>query len=369
MPSLAHQPCGCAWAGVGGEDSKVGSAMPVRSGPSHPVEAPTVHSSMKIVHGPSMRRLPPFDSLIAFEAVLRHGSMTAAAAEMGVTQSAISHRLRRLEAFMGVPLLRRSRPSLAATPPGQALAAGLHDILGGMAELRERCRAANTGARLRVGVGGALAHHWLVRRLPLFAAAHVGIEVDQVVLATTAQAKSPDLDVRVLWMPAKEARSTSTQQLLFHERVFPVCHPKLLGMGPPGNGTARLASLPLIQKAPGGRGGQPAEWEWVTWFERLGIVSRPTTGLRCDNIDTAISAALEGAGVVLARSLLVHDALAEGRLVRLLEPRFDMPSSKAHVASWPRALTGNQGVRDFVAWLARAAEATVTTSQDRAEAA
>ena len=59
-----------------------------------------------------MQRLPPFDALVAFEAVLRHGSMTAAATELGVTQSAVSHRLRRLETFVGTPLLRRLRAGL-----------------------------------------------------------------------------------------------------------------------------------------------------------------------------------------------------------------------------------------------------------------
>ena len=55
---------------------------------------------MNLFHVAHMSRLPPFDGLVAFDAALRHRSMTRAAAELGLTQSAVSHRVRRLEAFM-----------------------------------------------------------------------------------------------------------------------------------------------------------------------------------------------------------------------------------------------------------------------------
>ena len=76
-----------------------------------------------------MRSLPPFDALVAFDTALRHRSMTRAAAELGMTQSAVSHRLRRLEAYVGAPLLHRSPGGLSATPAGSALATGLADLL------------------------------------------------------------------------------------------------------------------------------------------------------------------------------------------------------------------------------------------------
>ncbi|WP_163333505.1 helix-turn-helix domain-containing protein, partial [Klebsiella aerogenes] len=84
----------------------------------------------------------PFDALVAFDTALRLRSMTLAAAELGITQSAISHRLRRLEGFVGAPLLNRSGAGLDATPAGTALAAGLAELLDGLADLRARCRQA-----------------------------------------------------------------------------------------------------------------------------------------------------------------------------------------------------------------------------------
>ena len=79
---------------------------------------------MNLLHSPAMRALPPFDGLIAFDAALRHRSMTLAAAELGLTQSAISHRLKRLETFVGAPLLNRTGVGLLPTPAGTTLAEG-----------------------------------------------------------------------------------------------------------------------------------------------------------------------------------------------------------------------------------------------------
>lgn len=312
-----------------------------------------------------MRSLPPFDALVAFDTALRLRSMTRAAAELGMTQSAVSHRLRRLEAYVGAPLLHRSSTGLSATPAGTTLATGLADLLDGLADLRARCRAVAAPSGLRVGVGAALADYWLVKRLPAFAAARAGLEVELTIVESEADLRAADIDVHILWQPAATARSSSTQRLLFREQVFPVCVPGLL----PGGRTLRdpgaLATLPLLHKGTPGRG-QGAEWSWPVWFGRLGIAGKPpAAALRFGNIHTAIGAALQGAGVVMARSLLVHDALKDGRLVRVLPSSWDMPSSKAHVVRWPAALTGDERVRRFVAWVV--AEAERTTGRRRGD--
>ncbi len=312
--------------------------------------APNIHVGMNLLHTRRMDALPPFHTLIAFDATLRHRSMTLAAAELGVTQSAVSHRLRKLERFIGTPLLHRSNSGITATPAGVALAEGLTDLMSGMAALRARCRAAVAPASLRVGVGAALADYWLVRRLPNFTANNPGISIEMVVIENATQAWSLDLDVQVLWMPAAQARATSTQRLLFQEQVFPVCHTRLLPDGQPLANAAALATMPILHKGSIG-GSSGAEWSWPVWFRRLGLAANPPDGLRFQMIGTAIAAALQGAGVVLARSLLVRDALADGRLCRVLPDCWDIPSSKAHIVRWPAALASDQRVGKFVAWL------------------
>jgi LysR family glycine cleavage system transcriptional activator len=310
---------------------------------------------MNFIHTDAMDALPPFDALMAFDATLRHRSMTRAATELGITQSAVSHRLRKLEGFMGTPVLCRSPAGIVATPAGIALAEGLADLMGGLAGLRSRCRAAVTPNKLRVGVGSALADYWLVRRLPDFAARDPDIAIELVIVNDADRDRLQDLDVQVVWQPAAEARASSTQRLLFQEHVFPVCHPRFLPDGQPLRSAEGLLNVPLLHK-----GLQPAqhatEWNWSLWFERLQLGNEPPRGIRFAVIGTAIAAALQGAGAVLARSLLVRDALADNRLCRLLPASWDMPSSKAHVVRWPAVLTGDRRVRTFVSWLTDEAE-------------
>lgn len=312
---------------------------------------------MNLVHNGVVRALPPFDGLIAFDAALRHRSMTRAAGELGLTQSAISHRLKKLEGFVGTRLLDRTAGGLLPTAAGITLAEGLGRLLDEMAELRARSRATVPPRSLKIGLGTALANNWLVRRLTAFASAHPDIAIELCNVESDVQARALDLDVQIRWIPKAGARATSTQRLLFDEMVFPVAIPSLL----PRRRTLReprvLGTLPVLHKGLAGRN-DGAEWSWPVWFERLGITAPVQGGLRFDNLGTALTAALQGNGVVLARSLLVHDALAEKRLCRVISRDWDMESSKAHVIRWPAALANDRRVALFVDWVVKEAAST-----------
>lgn len=314
-----------------------------------------VHILMKIIHAYAMRSFPPFDGLIAFETTLRHASVTRAAAELGLTQSAISHRLRKLEDFVGAPLLVRQPSGVSATAAGLALSNGLAGLLDRIFDLRALCRAAAPPPILKIGVGAALADYWLVRRLPDFAKMHPGIPVELTILEGDTHARSAGLDVAVRWFPASGFRATSTQRLLSREHVFPVCHPRLLPNRRSKYDLTALRSLPLLHK---GRAGEDsgAEWSWAIWFERLGFGRPPSAEIRFATIATAIAAALAGNGVVLARSLLVQDALKDGRLVRVLPPSWDLLSSKTQVVRWPAPMAKDHRVISFIKWILQAAK-------------
>jgi LysR family glycine cleavage system transcriptional activator len=260
-------------------------------------------------------------------------------------------------------LLHRSSAGLRATPAGAALAEGLTCLLDELGDLRARCRAIAAPAALRVGIGAALANYWLLRRLPDFMADNPAIAIELAIVDGDAPIRAADVDVQILWTPLATARATSTQRLLFQEQVFPVCGPELLPDGRTLADPAALAQLPLLHKGVAGSG---AEWSWSTWFERLGIAGPSPVSLRFGTIGTAIAAALQGGGAVLARSLLVHDALADGRLVRVLPASWDMPSSKAHIVRWPGALSTDERVQRFVAWLVTEAAVTCGVSEVRA---
>ncbi len=304
-----------------------------------------------------MRPLPPFAPLVAFDAVMRHLSFTRAAAELGLTQSAVSHRLAQLEQHFGTALFHRLNPGLSPTAAGLALAPALREALDRLADLDRHVRRPVAGRSvLRVGAGPALSRWWLVRRLPDFAAAHADIRVE---LATvTSEAEGREADVWLRWLPRSAARRTSVTRPLFAEQVFPVCHPCLLARG------KSLGDLPLLHK--GRPEAQGAEWNWTTWFDRLGLDRPDAAGpgdLGFDTIDAALSAAAEGAGVALGRSLLVHDALADGRLARVLPPVFDLPSSKAHVAAWRPDLIDDPALGRFVTWMVQETARTVSNPE------
>jgi LysR family glycine cleavage system transcriptional activator len=310
---------------------------------------------MNLFHTGGVPRLPPLDALIALEATVRLGGMTRAARELGVTQSAVSHRLRRLEAFMGATLLVRRNSGLSPTPAGELVLERIGSVFNDLGELRARCLAIAAPDRLRVGVNAALADNWLVRRLPEFAAKHPHIAVELVVVENEAPERSANLDVRILWVPAAEARASSTQRSLFREHVFPVCHAKLLPANFAPGDAAVLSQMPLLHKYSPGQGD---EWSWQAWFARLKLKARPQQALRFTSLGPAIAAAMAGGGAVLARSILVQDALSDGRLVRLLPARHDRLSAKVHVVRWPARLASDARVRAFASWLAAAAQDT-----------
>jgi LysR family transcriptional regulator, glycine cleavage system transcriptional activator len=271
-----------------------------------------------------MRRLPPFAELVAFEAVARHLSFTLAAEELHLTQSAVSHRVRRLEAYLGSLLIHRLNPGLALTAAGAALLPGLVGALDGLAQIGRPAER-----RLRVAAGSALCTWWLAGRLSGFMAQRPGVSIELMPIEQE-QAVIPDADVRILWVAPSDEPRGSTQAALFNEHVFPVCSPALLPGGQPVRDAQVLARLPLLHKATHGMG----EWSWSVWLERLGVQSR-------------------------ARPL-VHDALASDRLVVPLAGIEAMRSTKRHVARWPSAKSGDADVRAFVEWLATEAAQTLT---------
>jgi LysR family transcriptional regulator, glycine cleavage system transcriptional activator len=305
----------------------------------------------------AMVRFPPFDSLVAFEVVARSGGMTSAARELGLTQSAVSHRIRRLEDYVGVQLFERNGAVLVLTATGVTLLDEATDILSRSARIKERCIASQAPRTLRIGAYGALADYWLIRRLPAFASAHPGILLEVGSIENGVPEQFAQADVRIGWVPVSEAKSTSTQMVLHPECVFPVGAPELLEKAEFAELRDAIAALPLLHKQAPGQG---SEWSWEFWFERLALGTPAREAVRFSSISSVIHAAISGSGLALIRSMLASDALRDGRLVRLLPPEQDIQSSKVHVLRWPSWRIGDPSVRAFTDWFRT--EATLTMS-------
>src|SRR6516164_5749309 len=170
------------------------------------------------------RKLPSLNGLRAFEAAGRLGSFQAAAKELNVTQTAVSHMVRILERRLGYELFRRKPNRLELTTQGQAFLSGLTDAFESIARLAEQVAAMHAGPVLTVGVAPTLAVNWLIPRLPSFYREHPNVEVRMA----TGGATRP---VRDDWT-CTIRRDTGAwpgyiAEALFPSALLPVCTPAL----------------------------------------------------------------------------------------------------------------------------------------------
>src|ERR1700693_5302188 len=212
------------------------------------------------------RRLPSLNGLRAFEAAARHGSFTAAAKELNVTQAAVSRMVRLLEQRLGFVLFRRQANSLELTAQGHAFLSGLTDSFDSIARLTEQVAAMRSGPVVIVGVAPALAVHWLIPRLTNFYRRHPDVEVR---LATGGATRPARDDWTCTIRRDTDAWPGYIAESLFPSTLVPVCTPAIASglRRPPDLRTATLISVPHLAN------------EWTCWFEAAGLrLPAPRTG-------------------------------------------------------------------------------------------
>lgn len=293
-----------------------------------------------------MRDLPPIATLRAFEAATRHATFSAAAEELCVTQSAVSHQLKHLEAIWGVPLFERGK-TLRLTPAGAALApivrqffADLHTTL---AEVREQ----KGRTRLRVNTTYSFALKWLLPRLPELARLHpdILVSIESTDSAITFASDEADVAIRFGYGHYPALHS----EFLFREQLFPVASPTLLQrFGTPAE-PAELLRYPLLM-----RDGADLVPKWESWFAQQGVdITLLQASVRYADTNMTLAAALLGQGVALARSGHVEQELAEGSLIRLFSVPF--PSPAAYYLVCPKGTETQPHIARFRLWLQAAA--------------
>ena len=251
-----------------------------------------------------IRRLPSLNGLRAFEAAGRHGSFTAAAKELNVTQTAISRMVRLLEQRIGFALFRRHANTLELTAQGRAFLSGLTDPFDSMARLAEQVAAMRAGPVLTVGVGPTLAVNWLIPRLNGFYRNHPEVEVRMATGGATRPVRDDwTCTIRrdVLAWPGYIAEE------LFPSALVPVCTPALAaGLHRPSDlHRAPLIFVPHLSD------------DWRCWFQAAGLhtPAKPGAEVFFDNNAMAMQAVLDGVGIAAAQMLYVTGALEAGRLV------------------------------------------------------
>ncbi|MFD1157669.1 transcriptional regulator GcvA [Roseovarius aestuarii] len=290
-----------------------------------------------------VNHLPPLAALRALEAASRHRSFTRAAAELNVTQSAISHQIRNLERQWGVELFERGTRPLRLTRGGAALAPVAGDFFTRLSATLDDLRAENLRGPLKVSTLESFALTWLVPRLSDFNERHPEIDVWISTKDGHVNFKAEDIDLGVRFghgdYPGLHSR------LLLRENVFPVCSAELLNrLGPPSN-PAELIRYPLLQVHDGVMSSQ-----WKTWLAAAGVPDLPLDeGPRFPNTNMALQAATTGQGIALARSAHLDGSLSVASLTRLFDVH--CPSESAYYLVCPTGAQSRPRIAAFFDWI------------------
>lgn len=303
------------------------------------------------MHNPN-RPLPPLDLLRGFESAARHLSFTRAAAELFLTQSAVSRQVQALEEFLGMALFERRHKALALTEAGQSYYRAVAASLEQIREATRRLRESRSRHVLTVTTTVSFASLWLVPRLARFRKEQPNVDVRFAATPEVLDMEREGIDLAIRDVLVANAPPDSV--FLVGEQLAAVCSPGYLR-------EARRMKKPLAKPAdirhhvllvfhdPQGR----FAWlGWPRWLEANGVADLAPAGtLAFDQYDQVIQAALLGQGIALGRGTLVDQYIRDRKLVALFGGLQRVP--RGFHAVFARDAQSRPEVRQFVDWLKR----------------
>ncbi len=265
-----------------------------------------------------LRNLPPLDALRGFVATARRLSITAAARDLCLTQSAVSRQIQALEARLGTPLLVRGKRQIALTDAGRQLFALASPWLDQLADLTVSLRPGTGPRPVTISASIGVASLWVLPRLGDFQAAHPDIDLRVETSNRVMDLAREGVDLAIRYSPAPHvpaAQLSADPVHLFGEELVPVASPAVAADAFRDDAAlARQVLLELDDQA------HPF-LHWVPWLQACGMMARPGRTLRFNQYDQLIQAAIEGNGVALGRMALILPALRDGRLVAQMSRR------------------------------------------------
>jgi LysR family glycine cleavage system transcriptional activator len=253
-------------------------------------------------------RLPSLNGLRAFEAAARHLSFTQAASELNVTQTAISHQIRRLEEELGIRLFIRKNRALALTPKARDYLPGVRAAFNDLRLATDRLLRKDDDHVLTVSTLASLAAKWLLPRLTAFQEAHPGIDVRITTSTALVDFRAGDVDAAIRY--GRGNWQGLRAEWLMADDFFPVCSPALLNGKRPLKCPEDLRDHVLLHTSTNGD-------DWRQWLTAAGLPSdiSKQPGITFDLILMTVQAAIDGIGVAMGRTSYVQDDIAKGRLV------------------------------------------------------
>lgn len=285
-------------------------------------------------------RLPPMNTLRAFEAAARNLSFTLAAEELHITQAAVSHQIKVLEQALGVRLFRRLNRAIRLTEEGQEFVGEVRKALNHLATAVEKLAAPDAGGPLTVSVLPSFASKWLVPRLGRFRDKHPEIDVRISPSTQLTDFRRDDVDLVVRYGKGEYEGLHSVW--LMTEDIFPVCSPALLN-GPNALRVPEdLRRHTLLH--------DDGYVDWTMWLLVAGVSGiDPRQGPFFTDSAFVIQAAAEGQGVALARGALAAGDIAAGRLVKPFN--IAIPTEYAYYVLSPKATSHHPKIAAFREWL------------------
>ncbi|AKJ96558.1 MULTISPECIES: transcriptional regulator GcvA [Pseudomonas] len=292
------------------------------------------------------------NALRAFEAAARHQSFSAAAAELNVTPAAVGQQVRNLESWLGIALFMRSSSGSARLMLTDAARAALPDIREGFDRLSiglARLKDASVHAGLTVTVSPAFASKWLLPRIERFQHAYPTLDVLLDTNARSVDFQVEQIDVGVRYGAGKWPGLTAVH--LMDEVIFPVCSPDFPLLEGGRLAADALAQCTLIHDLSMANDRDYPTWRM--WLDASGFNQiKSDHGLRINNSASVLQAAIDGQGLALARSVMVRDDLAAGRLIRpFADKGLDCPLTQAYYAVYRPECSELPKVQAFRDWL------------------
>jgi len=288
-------------------------------------------------------RLPSLNGLRAFEAAARHLSFTNAATELNVTQTAISHQIRRLEEELGIRLFVRQNRALALTLEARDYLPGVRAAFNDLRLATDRLLRKDDDHVLTVSTLASLAAKWLLPRLATFQESHPGIDVRITTSPGLVDFKSGDVDAAIRYGRGHWAGLRA--DWLTADELFPVCSPALLAGDKPLRSPEDLADHTLLHSSGG------YDDDWRLWLTAAGLPSNISKlpGLTFDLIFLTVQAAIDGSGVAMGRTSYVEADIARGRLV--VPFKIALPADAGFYLVSPEAKADPPKLRAFRQWL------------------
>jgi LysR family glycine cleavage system transcriptional activator len=288
-------------------------------------------------------RLPSLNGLRAFEAAARHLSFTVAASELNVTQTAISHQIRRLEEELGIRLFVRQNRALTLTPEARDYLPGIRAAFNDLRLATDRLLRKENDRVLTVSTLASLAAKWLLPRLSAFQEAHPGVDVRITTSTSLVDFQRDDVDAAIRYgrgqWPGVRAN------WLMADQLFPVCSPALLTGPRPLRCPEDLANHVLLHTSAG------ASDDWRLWLTAAGMPATLSTqpGLTFDLTLMTVQAAIDGIGVAIGRTSYVEADIAKGRLV--VPFKMTLPANAGFYLVSPEARADSPKLAAFRQWL------------------